>query len=75
MIGLVVTRSPSRKFDDPLIDPLTEPSAFAFQPERTGTPRGAAFFGGAAFVGGGVLFATGVFLTGAFFFFWDVTLD
>mmetsp|Transcript_26539 Transcript_26539/g.64694 ORF Transcript_26539/g.64694 Transcript_26539/m.64694 type:complete len:213 (-) Transcript_26539:378-1016(-) len=76
MMGLVVILSPSRKFGDPLIEPLTEPSAFAFQPERAGTPLGAAFFGGAAFFttgaflgGGAAFFTTGAFLGGGGVFF------
>lgn len=62
-IGLVVTLSPSRKFRDPLIEPLTEPSAFAFQPARDGTPLEAAF------VDGGAFFTTGAFLGGGGVFF------
>lgn len=57
MIGLVVTRSPSRKLGEPLIDPITDPSAFALQPERAATPFGGAFAAGAVFLAGAGFFA------------------
>jgi hypothetical protein len=57
VIGLVVTRSPSRKLLDPLMAPEMVPSPFCLHLKIVGTPAGAVF--GAGFETGTTL-ATGV---------------
>jgi hypothetical protein len=57
VIGLVVTRSPSRKLFEPLMAPEMVPSPFCLHLEIVGTPAGAVL--GAGF-GAGTALATGV---------------
>jgi len=79
-MALVVTRSPSRKLREPLIEPEMVPSRFSLHPFNVGTPRGATFWAaglgagfGATFLGTGL--DTGLLVTGLDTDFFGVGLD